>query len=69
MQVKLLVYPHLDIKKKIIINNYRKDHRIFMTSVIAALTFGGEWNIEDMESHTSSFPSFINILRKLGYEL
>ena len=40
-----------------------------MTSVIAALTFGGEWNIEDMESHTSSFPSFINILRKLGYEL
>ncbi len=39
-----------------------------MTSVIAALTFGGKWTIEDMESHTSSFPSFIKILSKLGYE-
>ena len=39
-----------------------------MTSVIAALTLGGEWVIEDMESHASSFPSFINIIRKLGYE-
>ena len=67
--IKIYGNPNLDIKKKIIINKYRKDHRIFMTSVIAALTFGGEWNIEDMESHTSSFPSFINILRKLGYEL
>ena len=40
-----------------------------MTSVVAALSLGGEWIIDDMESHTSSFPSFINILRKLGYEL
>ena len=39
-----------------------------MTSVIAALTLGGEWIIEDKESHTSSFPSFLKILRKLGYE-
>ncbi len=67
--IKIYGNPNLDIKKKIIINKYRKDHRIFMTSVIAALTFGGEWSIEDMESHTSSFPSFINIIRKLGYEL
>ena len=28
----------------------------------------GDWIIEDMESHASSFPSFINIIRKLGYE-
>ena len=66
--IKIYGNPNLNIKKKIIINKYRKDHRVFMTSVIAALTLGGEWIIEDMESHTSSFPSFLKILRKLGYE-
>ena len=66
--IKIYGNPNLNIKKKIIINNYQKDHRVFMTSVIAALTLGGEWIIEDMESHTSSFPSFLKILRKLGYE-
>ena len=66
--IKIYGNPNLNIKKNIIINKYRKDHRIFMTSVIAALTFGGKWTIEDMESHTSSFPSFIKILSKLGYE-
>ena len=39
-----------------------------MTSVIAAICFGGEWVIEDMESHKSSFPSFMKILRKIGYK-
>tara|TARA_B100000575_G_scaffold291408_1_gene297252 strand:- start:6 stop:1328 length:1323 start_codon:yes stop_codon:yes gene_type:complete len=66
--IKIYGNPNLNIKKNIIINKYRKDHRIFMTSVIAALTLGGKWTIEDMESHTSSFPSFIKILSKLGYE-
>ena len=66
--IKIYGNPNLNIKKNIIINKYRKDHRIFMTSVIAALTLGGKWTIEDMESHTSSFPSFIKILGKLGYE-
>ena len=67
--IKIYGNPNLDIKKKIIINKYSKDHRVFMTSVIAALAFGGDWIIEDMESHASSFPSFLNILKKLGYEL
>ena len=40
-----------------------------MTSVIAALTLGGKWVIEDMESHKSSFPSFLSILKKIGYNL
>ena len=39
-----------------------------MTSVIAAICLGGEWVIEDMESHKSSFPSFMKILRKIGYK-
>ena len=35
----------LKINKRIIIKNYLKDHRVFMTSVIAALSFGGLWEI------------------------
>jgi len=66
--IKIFGNPYLKLEKKITINNYYKDHRIFMTSVIAALTLGGKWTIEDMESHTSSFPSFMRILRKIGYK-
>ena len=54
-------------KKKFIIKNYLKDHRIFMTSIIAALCLGGKWTIEDKDSHVSSFPSFLSILKKIGY--
>ena len=35
-----------------------------MTSVIAALTFGGEWQIHDKDSINTSFPSF---LKKMNY--
>ena len=65
--IKIIGNPELIINKKILINQYHKDHRVFMTSVIAALTLGGSWTIHDMESHKSSFPSFLSILRKIGY--
>ncbi len=65
--IKIFGNPRLNINKKILINRYYKDHRVFMTSVIAALTLGGNWTIHDMESHMSSFPSFLSILRKIGY--
>ncbi len=65
--IKICGNPKLNISKKILINHYHKDHRIFMTSVIAAMTLGGIWTIHDMESYKSSFPSFFNILRKIGY--
>ncbi len=66
--IKIFGNPNLKLEKKITINNYYKDHRIFMTSVVAALTLGGKWTIEDMESHMSSFPAFMRILRKIGYK-
>ena len=53
--IKIFGNPKLRINKKILINNYYKDHRVFMTSVIAALSLGGKWIIEDAESHKSSF--------------
>ena len=60
--------PNLTLKKEILINDYNKDHRVFMTSVIAALCLGGKWVIEDRNSYKSSFPSFLNILEKIGYK-
>ena len=40
---------NLDFDKKITIKNYLKDHRVFMTSLIAALSFGGKWTIHDKD--------------------
>ena len=65
--IKIFGDPKFSVNKKILINNYYKDHRIFMTSMIAALCLGGKWTIEDKESHMSSFPSFLSILKKIGY--
>ena len=63
--IKIFGNPNLKIKKKIIIKNYLKDHRVFMTSVIAALSFGGIWKIYDKDSIKTSFPNFLNIITKL----
>ena len=66
--IKIFGNPDIKLNKIINVKNYFKDHRIFMTSVIAAYTFGGRWKIEDIESYKSSFPSFLSIIKKLGYK-
>ena len=66
--IQIFGNPAIDLNKHINIKNYFKDHRIFMTSVIAAYTVGGKWKISDMGSYKSSFPSFLNIIKKLGYK-
>ena len=63
--IKIFGNPNLVLDKKIIIKNYLKDHRVFMASIIAALTFGGNWVIHDKDSIKTSFPSFLKILDKL----
>tara|TARA_B100001057_G_scaffold332660_1_gene333081 strand:+ start:2545 stop:3888 length:1344 start_codon:yes stop_codon:yes gene_type:complete len=63
--IKIYGNPSLNIKKKILIKNYLKDHRVFMTSVIAALSFGGEWKINDKDSVKTSFPNFLQIINDL----
>ena len=60
--IKIFGNPHLKINRKIVIKKYLKDHRVFMTSVIAALSFGGEWHIHDKDSIKTSFPSFLEII-------
>tara|TARA_B110000027_G_C16028550_1_gene259695 strand:- start:100 stop:897 length:798 start_codon:yes stop_codon:yes gene_type:complete len=64
--IKIYGQPNLEITRKIEIKNYLKDHRIFMTSTIAALTFGGQWKIYAKDSINTSFPSFLEIVKKIG---
>ena len=63
--IRIYGNPKLKIKKKILIKNYLKDHRVFMTSVIAALSFGGNWTIHDKDSIKTSFPNFLEIINVL----
>ena len=63
--IKIFGNPNVNINKKIIIRDYLKDHRVFMTSVIAALTFGGKWSIYDEDSFKTSFPSFLKIINNI----
>ena len=66
--IKIFGNPQLKIKKKIVISKYLKDHRVFMTSVIAALSFGGEWHVHDKDSIKTSFPSFLKIINTFKNE-
>ena len=65
--IKIFGNPNLNLvsDKKIIIKNYLKDHRVFMTSLIAALSFGGKWIIHDKDSINTSFPNFLKIIDNL----
>ena len=62
--IKIYGNPNLKINHKIEIKNYLKDHRVFMMSVIAALSLGGYWKIYDPDSVRTSFPSFLNLIKK-----
>ncbi len=64
--IKIYGNPNLELKKKIVIKDFLKDHRIFMMSVISALSFGGEWKIYDPISVKTSFPSFFKKIREIG---
>jgi 3-phosphoshikimate 1-carboxyvinyltransferase len=64
--IRIFGNPNLRINKKIVIKGYLKDHRVFMTSVIAALAFGGTWDIHDKDSIKTSFPTFLDIIEDLS---
>ena len=65
--IKIYGNPNLELKKEkqIIIKDYLKDHRVFMTGIIAALSFGGKWKIYDKDSVQTSFPNFIKTINEL----
>ena len=58
--------PELKLDGKYHVKNFLKDHRVFMMSTIAALTLGGNWKIFDPKSAETSFPSFLNLIKKVG---
>jgi len=63
--IKIFGNPDIKIKNKIEIKNYFKDHRIFMMSMISALTLGGCWKLHDPDSIKTSFPSFLKLINRL----
>jgi 3-phosphoshikimate 1-carboxyvinyltransferase len=63
--IKIYGNPKLRIENEIEIKNYLKDHRIFMMSMIAALSIGGNWKLHDPDSIKTSFPSFLNLIKKI----
>ena len=67
--LKIYGNPNLEIKKKKVIKNFLKDHRVFMTSVIAALIFGGNWSIANKDAINTSFPSFLKKIKYLGAKI
>ena len=67
--IKIYGNPSIKTKKKIVIKKFLKDHRVFMTSIIAALSFGGNWKIFDKDSINTSFPSFLNKVKVLGAKI
>ena len=64
--IKIWGNPNLKLNKNYKIQNYLKDHRVFMVSTVAALTLGGNWKIYDPDSIKTSFPTFLKIVKKLG---
>ena len=67
--IKIFGNPKLKLNKDIHIKNYLKDHRVFMMSCVAALSFGGKWKINDKDSINTSFPIFLKILKDLGAKI
>ena len=67
--IKIYGNPNLKLNGEYFIKNFRKDHRVFMMSCIAALTFGGNWKIDDKDSINTSFPIFLKLLKKLGAKI
>ena len=67
--IKIIGNPKLEINNNMIMKNFKKDHRVFMMSCVAALTLGGKWKIFDKNSINSSFPEFITTIKKLGAKI
>ena len=67
--IKIHGNPNLEIKNKIVIKNFLKDHRVFMTATVAALIFGGDWSIANKDAINTSFPTFLKKIEYLGAKI
>ncbi len=64
--LKIYGNPNLSLNGKYEVKNFQKDHRVCMLSFVAALTLGGKWKINDIDSINTSFPKFIDTIKKIG---
>ena len=64
--IKIWGNSKLELNKKYVIKNYLKDHRIAMCTSILGLARGGSWKIHDADSVKTSFPKFLDTIKKLG---
>ena len=60
---------YLNLSDNYYVKNFNKDHRIFMMSCVAALTYGGKWKINDRKSTYTSFPKFFKTIKSLGAKI
>ena len=67
--IRIYGNPKLYLNGNFNMKNFRKDHRVFMMTCIAALSLGGKWKIYDRDSINSSFPKFLNIIKQLGAKI
>ena len=67
--IKIYGNPNLNLQGNFTMKNFRKDHRVFMMTCVAALTLGGKWKIYDKDSVNSSFPDFFKIIKQLGAKI
>ena len=67
--IKIYGNPKLYLNGNFTMKNFRKDHRVFMMTCIAALSLGGKWKIYDRDSINSSFPKFLTIIKQLGAKI
>jgi 3-phosphoshikimate 1-carboxyvinyltransferase len=67
--IKIYGNPNLKLGGNYIVKNFYKDHRVFMMSCIAALSFGGKWKVYDKDSINTSFPKFLKVLKNLGAKI
>ena len=67
--IKIYGNPKLNLNGNFTIKNFLQDHRVFMMTSIAALSFGGKFKIHDKNSINSSFPNFLQIIKKLGAKI
>ena len=67
--IRIYGNPKLYLNGNFTMKNFRKDHRVFMMTCIAALSLGGKWKIYDRDSINSSFPKFLNIIKQLGAKI
>jgi len=68
--IKIFGNPKITLSKSYKINT-SFDHRICMTAFVMAQIFGGQIKIKNCNSISTSFPKFLNLMKKIGakYEI